>query len=549
MEQPRKRLGDILQEMDMISGQDIERALDHGRKKELRLGEALIDLGIITEEQILWTLAEQMGISFIRVSEEQLSPEVVRLIPEEMARRHTILPVIQVGGELTLAVADPLQYDLFQDIHQLTGLDVHLSLAKSKEITNALDQVWGMAAQEEDLDREMHSDRYGPEDIRAFTADKTGAAILERLVRDCLDQGVNMIHLDIRDGHARVRFREKGVLRSVLEAAPGWGRALLGRLGVLAGRGLEKERDLSFRAQMTVSGQPAALEVHRLRTGANDEAATIRVLGKRAGKMPLSKLGMTGSQRALVDMVLSRHGLIVVTGPSDSGRATTVMSLLDRFDPSSSRIVTMEDWVRTEHEDYLQVSSDALHGSNRIDTLAAMDPDVVYVESLETEEVEHALSLGMRGTFVFTLMGFSRARSALGYLTDLGVQPSLLAEGLSGIVAQALLPRLCDKCKVQDKVGKGALAGLPDDTKQALSKAKLYKPKGCKACDHTGYSGRIAVFEVLAPDDKLRHALASGTSMAEIPMDFGKPSAELPARVLDKVVRGQAHWKKILKLR
>lgn len=546
MEGRKRRLGDILTEMNLIAEADLKKALDLGREKGLRLGAALIELGMLTEDQILWALAEQMGLSFIRVTEEQVAPEVVRLVPEEMSRRHGVLPLIRIGNELTLAVNDPLEDALFADIARLISGEVRICLAKAADITRALDRVYGTAVTSKEVWAEMSSPRYGKEELGAFAADRGGVRLLTRLVADGLAENVDKIHVDVKPSEAVVRFRKDRSLDQVLTMSPEAGRALLTRLAI-QGRTAASEAGKPWRVELALPDQQAVLDVHtqKVRGG---EIATLRILGKRAKELSLAKLGLTAAQRGAVEAILASPGVVVVTGPSDSGRATTVISLLARFDSQSHRIVTAEDWVRTEHPGYAQIQREA--GGPGLAHLLALDADVVYVESLRSkEEIEAVWRSGMAGTFIFTLMGFRRAASALAYLADQGIQPALIAEGLSGIMAEQLPRKLCEKCKVKIKLKKSMLEGLGPEVKEALTRGNVYKAKGCKACGGHGFVGREAVFEVLAMDQELRAAIAAGVSESDLPLIAKKIGESLPDRVLEKIKSGACEWTEILAFR
>ncbi|HUT53095.1 MAG TPA: ATPase, T2SS/T4P/T4SS family [bacterium] len=545
----RRRLGDILTEMSIISVADRDRALAYGKQNGLRIGEALIALGILSEDRIIWTLAEQLGLSFVRVTEDQVIPETVRLVPEDMARRNSILPLIRIGAELTLAVNDPLQSELFDDIGRLTGCAVLLCLARAQDIAAALDLVHGKTSAPPIREQEyLRSDRYSQEDLAPLAADRSGLRLLERIVAECLREGVSIIHLDLRPAEARVRFRKEGALSTAMVMDRGLGGAILSRLALLGAR--KDERAGDWRVDMDAQGERVTIEVNR-RRARSGEAAVLRILGKRSGNIALARLGLTPEQRALIEAILQNPGLVVVTGPSGSGRATTVMSLLGRLGRGDRRIITVEDFSRAEHPSHVQVSPDSFDPAEpRVAALAALDPDAMYLESLaNAPEMEAALRAGMAGTFVFTLMGFRRAASALSYAAGIGIQPTLVADGLTGIIAQRLIKKLCPKCKIKAKLKKNALAGLRPEIQEQLRAAAVFAPRGCKACAGTGFDGREAVFEVLTMDEKLHDAVASGIAVAGLPLDYGKPRHELPDRVLEKIRKGTAAWTEILAFR
>jgi type IV pilus assembly protein PilB len=545
----RRRLGDILTGMDVISAAERDRALEHARARGRRLGEALVELGIVSEDRILWTLAEQLGLSFVRITADQVIPETVRIVPEDMARRNSILPLIRLGPELTLAVSDPLQPELFDDIGRLTGCAVLLCLARADDIAAGLDLVHGRAAAPRVREREyLRSERYSRQDLNRLAADRSGLRLLERIVTDCRREGVAVIHLDLSGSEAVVRFRKQGALSIALVMDRGLGGALLSRLALLGSR--TDDRAGTWRVELSAAGERMTVEVCR-RRARSGEAAVLRILGRQAARVPLSRLGLTAEQRALCEALLQNPGLVAVTGPAGSGRATTVMSLLDRLSTGGRRIITVEDVSRAANPAHVQVSPDSFApGESRVAAIAALDPDAMYLETLpDPAEMGAALRAAMAGTFVFTLMGFRRAASALSYAAGLGIQPTLVADGLTGIIAQRLLKKLCPQCRIKVKLKKHDLAGLRPEVRDQLLAAPVYAPKGCKACGGTGYRGAEAVFEVLLMDEKLHDAVAAGIAVAGLPLDYGKPRHELPARVLEKIRKGTAAWTEILAFR
>ncbi len=547
-EKKKWRLGDILKDRGMVSESDIERALKIGKEKQLRIGEALIELGAITEDGIMWSLAEQLNINFIRVADQEIDVDVVHMLPEEMEREHLLLPLSLVGDELTLVVNDPLQDNVIQEVAVRTGFSIRLALAKAADIKTVLTTIHG-ASGERARELEIESTRYTKKDFVDCIDIENCDVLFERLITDCHKSNIGVLHVNIRQSRAMIEFRDHGMVQPVISLNANWGQHLINHLRPDDVYG-DPDSITSWKTRVKAGNKPLDLEVN-LMPIKGGHTATLRILDKRVEKAAFTRLGMTAAQRSTVDHILKSPGLVLITGNSGSGRSTTMSSLLNLFGMRSCRIITVEPLERAEHSAYIHVSPDSLAGSaSDFNSLMAFDPDVVYIQDLgELKEIEAALRAGLAGVSVFTMLNFRRAVSALNYLTGLGIHPTLTAEGLSGIIAQRYLPTLCDSCKMEMTLKMDQVSGLSGELRDSLLTGKVYRATGCDACGGAGYSGRQAVFEIIAVDNKLRGEIDAGMRASQFPPDFGEPDPALPALVMEKIREGVCAWTEILTFR
>ncbi|MCP4687138.1 MAG: Flp pilus assembly complex ATPase component [Desulfobacterales bacterium] len=547
-EKKKWRLGDILLDRGMVSESDIVRALKIGKEKQLRIGEALIKLGAITEDGIMWSLAEQLNINFIRVADQEIDVDVVHMLPEEMERDHLLLPLALVGDELTLVVNDPLQESVIQEVSVRTGFSIRLALAKAADIKTALTTIHG-AAGERARELEMESTRYHKKEFNEFTDIDNCGALFEKLISDCHKASIGVVHINIRQSRATIEFRDHGLVQPVISLNANWGQYLINNLRPDDFYG-DPDSIASWKTRVKAGKKPLDLEVN-LMPIKGGQTATVRVLDKRVEKAAFTQLGMTSAQRFTVDHMLKSPGLVLITGNSGSGRSTTVSSLLNLYGMRSCRIITVEPLERAEHSAYIHLSPDSLKGSDSgVKSLMAFDPDVVYFQDLGgEEEMEAALRAGLSGISIFTMLNFRRAGSALNYLTGLKIHPTLTAEGLSGIIAQRYLPTLCEACKVEMTLKMDHVAGLAAELKDSLLTGKVFRATGCDQCGNTGYAGRQAVFEIIAVDNKLRREIDSGMRISQFSPNFGEPDLGIPELVMEKIKEGVCAWTEILAFR
>ncbi len=547
-EKKKWRLGDILKDRGMVSESDIEKALKIGKEKQLRIGEALIELGAITEDGIMWSLAEQLNINFIRVADQEIDLDVVHMLPEKMEREHLLLPLSLIGDELTLVVNDPLQDNVIQEVAVRTGLTIRLALAKAADIKSALVTIHG-ASGEKARELEIETSRYSKNDFFDFMDIEKCGAMFEKLIGDCHKSNIGVVHINIRQSRAMIEFRDHGIVKPVLSISANWGQHLINHLRPDDVYG-DLDSITSWKTRIMVGKKPLDLEVNMMPVKGG-HTATLRILDKRVEKAAFTRLGMTASQRSMVDHILKSPGLVLITGNSSSGRSTTMSSLLNLFGMRSCRIITVEPLESAEQSAYIHVSPESLAaGDSGVNSLMAFDPDVVYIQELgRVEEMEAALRAGLSGVSVFTMLNFRRAASALNYLTGLGIHPTLTAEGLSGIIAQRRLPTLCDACKMEMTLKMDQVAGLSGELRDALLTGKVYRATGCDVCGGSGYIGREAVYEIIAVDNALRREIDAGMRASQFPANFGEPDPALPALIMEKIKEGVCAWTEILTFR
>jgi type II secretory ATPase GspE/PulE/Tfp pilus assembly ATPase PilB-like protein len=427
-----------------------------------------------------------------------------------MARRNRILPLLKVATDLIIVVDDPLKQDVFEDVEKLTGLNVSICLGNTSEIESALDKVYG--AKEEGVVTESElqplSERFSKPEIAPIEQDKTGAALLDRLLKEVYSSGAEALHIDRIGAETLVRARIGGRLEAWFKLAGDVGAALSTRVRVLGGIGAVKEEGISGEFEREVEGKSRKFQVTVL-PASNGESILLRPHKEAITIPPLKDLGFTRSQLKQVRAFATLHrGLIVTTGPRSSGKTTTLYSIFGESDPTAEKLVTIEDEpVGIKDLGIALHMTDSTKLSALLEAALSADPDSILIQPVPTQDVlERAIHEALQGIKVGIQLPFADSIAALSFLLSGSAPSQAVAGAISGVIAQRILRTLCDKCKKPDKL----LPGLK--TKDA----KPCRPEGCEACKGTGYAGRVAIFEVVAPDSEFRILLGSKPDAAAI---------------------------------
>ncbi|WP_374712748.1 GspE/PulE family protein [Symbiobacterium terraclitae] len=540
------RLGDILVNAGLITRSQLARGLEEQKASGERLGSVLIRLGYVTEFDMASVLAEQLGYPFIPNPAAQIDPDVVALVSEEMAKQHQAVPIRLEGNALLVAMADPLNFLALDDISLACGRRVKPAVSPGKAIQRALLRAYANKGGDDDLEAAGAGDAglQGPQPYDLEEADDSGVV---RRVNGLLVQALGMratdIHIEPAEQQVRVRFRVDGQLLSgpsfLRQAYPG----VLSRLKVMAGMDIAERRlPQDGRIEVELQGRRLDLRVNTLPTIYGEKVA-IRILDQSAAVLGLGELGISPDILPEVRRLLAKpHGLFLVTGPTGSGKSTTLLGALTELNDATRQILTIEDPVEYHLEGINQVQVNPKAGLTFAAGLRAFlrqDPDVMMVgEIRDRDTVDVAVRAALTGHLVLSTLHTNSAAATPSRLIDMGAEPFLLASALTGVLAQRLVRRLCQRCKqpyVPD----------PDDPDyllleaEGLAGAPLYRPGGCIYCDNTGFTGRMAIAELMVVAGEVRRLIAQRATSTEI---------EAAARAagmrtlwqdgLDKAVRG-----------
>jgi len=513
---PRKRkLGELLVNEGLLTPEKLAEALLEQERSGDRLGRVVGRAFNIAEEEIIQVLSRQLGIRVVDLSAVLIDPQILRLVPERLARLHQAVPVYSENGELVVAMADPLNVLGIDDIARASGRIVQPAVAKEADIAMALDQYQGGGGSVQEVLRTINIDKLGfiPEEggSRERLERVAAEAPVVRLVNTILVQAVadraSDIHLIPEDATLELRLRIDGVLHSVAAFPKVLHPAILSRLKIMAGMDIaEKRQPQDGRCQLQVGNQEVDVRAATLPT-IHGEKIALRLLDKSTALLDLAALGMAPDvMQSMRGFATKPHGLILVTGPTGSGKTTTLYALLQTLDAVRRNIITFEDPVEYHLPNVTQIQVNRRAGMTFAHGLRAIlrqDPDIIMVGEIRDRETsEIAIHAALTGHLVFSTLHTNDCVGALTRLLDMGVEPYLAASALEGILSQRLVRTICPACRSASTPDPDVLAGfgLPAGT-------ELARGRGCPRCKDTGYLGRTGIFEALTLKDELRQAI------------------------------------------
>ena len=521
---PRKQLGEFLIEKGLINRDQLRVALTEQKQKNERLGKILVRLGLVSESVVRDVLAEMLRVESIDLSKVVPDSDAVALVPEDVARRFRLLPIAYDPATrvLTMAMADTFDVVALDQVTALLGgnIEVRTLLASEAEIQTAIenfyDKEFSLAAILQEID--------SPETATAVPA-MVGEDVTQPMVRlvdaflaDAVKRRASDIHLEPEDGFIRVRYRIDGVLQQVSTVHKKFWGAIAVRLKVMSGMDITETRaPQDGRISLNLGGRPVDFRVATQPT-IHGENVVLRILDRRAGIVPLEKLGLPDELLTLLKMLMARpEGVILVTGPTGSGKTTTLYSLLNYRNDESVNIMTLEDPVEYPFPMIRQTSlgeAVKLDFASGIRSLMRQDPDIILVGEIRDEPTaEMAFRAAMTGHQVYSTLHTNSALGAIPRLLDIGLKPGILAGNIIGIIAQRLVRRLCPHCKVEYAPGEieRRLMGITGGTE-----VRICRSAGCDHCNQLGYRGRLSIMEIVRFDRDMNEALARNSSLGEL---------------------------------
>lgn len=523
----RRLIGQVLKELGTIHEGMVQEALMLQREKGGRIGEILLGLGHITQNDLARALAEQAGMTFWDLAANPPAQDALAKVDSATARAFTLVPVRLEGRKLTVAIADPVNATVLPDLAFTTGCELVGVVADEAQLKAALERSYqedaGAAkARMKELVQELQQSG-----TKIDLADKTAmaaAAPVVKLLNYILFQAIrdkaSDIHLEPFENDFKIRYRVDGSLFELEAPPPHLAEALIARVKVMADLDIAETRlPQDGRIELTVGGKPVDLRVSTLPTMFG-ESTVLRILDRSVVALDLENLGLFQQVKDRLRRFLELpHGIVLVTGPTGSGKTTTLYAMLNEANREDTKIITVEDPVEYALEGIVQIPVNEeieVSYAKVLRTILRQDPDVILVgEIRDRETAQTAIEASLTGHLVFSTLHTNDAPSAVTRLVDIGVEPFLLAATLEGIVAQRLVRRVCNGCRTVYEPGEDVLRELMLRPDQAVG-ATFAFGKGCETCNYTGYKGRMALQEILEVDDGIRELILQGASTSAL---------------------------------
>jgi MSHA biogenesis protein MshE len=527
---PRKkvRLGDLLIEHKLISQAQLEQALSEQKKSGQKLGRLLIDDGYLTEDQMLEALSEQLKIPFVDLLHYKFNPEVIKLIPEIQSRRFRAVALSTDNNGIMVGMSDPTNIFAYDELSRILKKPIRLAVVREIDLLKTLDTVYRKTDEISGFAEQLNEELTESDiDLGALLADAdvTDAPVvklLHSLFEDAIQIKASDIHIEPDENVLRIRQRVDGILQEhtmdEIRIAP----ALVLRLKLMAGLDISEKRlpqDGRFSAKIKEHNIDVRLSTMPVQYG---ESVVMRLLDQTGGTLDLNKIGMPKTLLERFEKIIRRpHGMMLVTGPTGSGKTTTLYAALQELNVPEKKIITVEDPVeyKLPRINQVQINTDiGLSFSTVLRSALRQDPDIVLIGEMRDEETaEIALRAAMTGHLVLSTLHTNDAVSTVNRLKDMGIKTYLLASALHAILAQRLVRRVCDSCSQPTELSNHQKGWLNSFVDEKQFNVTFKKGVGCAHCSYTGYQGRIGVYELLEFDRELSTILSHGDSA-----DFNK---------------------------
>ena len=514
----RIRLGDLLVANDKITEEQLQQALSAQKTTGHRLGRTLVDLEFLTSDDLMKFLSKKLGVPYVDLSQFELDQELVQHLPEEVAQRCRAILLERIEEGFRVGMDDPTNIFAFDELVEVLDCPVILTLVKEEDLEASLDRVYRHTTEINDfaaaLGEEL-SEEGDEDEVDESVSDAPVVRLLQHMFEDAVKGNASDIHIEPDEDELRIRFRLDGILHVQTVAEKRIARAVASRLKLMAGLDISEKRlpqDGRFHIKIRDKSLDIRVSTMPVQYG---ESVVMRLLHRSASLMEIDQLGMPPAMAdRLRQLVRSPHGVIFVTGPTGSGKTTTLYAALSTLNSPDSKIITVEDPVEYQLKGINQVQVNTkidLTFARVLRTILRQDPDIVLVgEMRDRETIEIGLRAALTGHLVLSSLHTNDAVSTFSRLMDMGAEPFLIASTVRGVVAQRLVRQICDKCTEPDPLEPGIRTALEQEFGERIHEMEFHKGKGCSRCNHQGYIGRVGAYELLIMDDEILKAVHSG---------------------------------------
>jgi len=512
--------GKLLLEKKLISKEQLDTALAEQKNTGEFLGLTLMKLGFIDEETLLSQLSQHLGVDYVKLKEIEISPDAIQKIPAKFAFHYKLMPVTLSEDGLTVALSNPLDIHTLDDVRLLTGIRVRAILASERDIFESIRKYYGIGA--ETIERIMATSAFTKEDMTSKIEDIEDSAIdasiskfVNQILLEAYKDRATDIHVEPYEDQLKIRYRIDGILydAKVPSNIKSFESAIISRIKIMSNLDItEKRLPQDGRIKVRVGETELDLRVSILPTPYG-ESVVIRILSN-AILYSLEELGLSPQDLNLLDSLIKKpHGIIFVTGPTGSGKTTTLYACLSRINNTDRKILTIEDPIEYQLVGITQIQVRPAIGltfANGLRSMLRHDPDIMMVgEVRDLETAEITIRVALTGHLVFSTLHTNDAASSIARLLDMGVEPFLVSSSVECFIAQRLVRILCSQCKVKAKAQPEIISNFGLDKNLDLSQITIYEGKGCEACRFTGYKGRTAIYEFLMMNDEIREMTIS----------------------------------------
>ncbi|HZZ78061.1 MAG TPA: ATPase, T2SS/T4P/T4SS family [Gemmataceae bacterium] len=530
-----RRIGQIFVDLGFITDEQLEMLLEEQQQRpDELLGQVAESMGLVSDDQLAQALAEQMNMQVIALSDVVVPPEVLAYVTEPMAQLYRIIPVSFKNGTLVIAMCDPQKLSILDELRNFLGYDVRAVVATERDIKAALERYYATAESLESLITDMEQDKdiqaaaamvgkEGPIDLTSVEALADSAPVrklLNMVLLLAIKDHASDLHFEPFENEFKIRIKADGVLYEMVPPPRHLAFAITTRIKVMANLDIAERRlPQDGRIELTVGGHPVDLRVSVLPTMFG-ESVVMRVLDRSVVKLDLNGVGMNADlMRQFRSVIGKPNGIVLVTGPTGSGKTTTLYSALSELNHIQDKLITTEDPIEYDIDGIVQVPIDASIGNTFAQCLRAIlrqDPDRILVgEIRDVETAEIAVQASLTGHMVFSTLHTNDAPSTVTRLRDMGVQPFLITATVEAILAQRLVRRICNNCREEIRPSSEMLAELQLSHSDVAGK-KFYRGKGCENCNNTGYKGRVGLFELMVMNEDLREMVLRNASTDDL---------------------------------
>jgi len=522
MPEARRMLGEILESMGCVAAADIQQALEEQRATGKKIGQILVEKGLTTQEDVTKALADQFGIEMVDIEGLEIPKEVIEMVPRELAQEHNIIPIEMHDGVLTVAMSDPLDLFTLDNLRFVINCPVECVLATVDAIQGALARYYGMSVKDidktyEQIGQEIEVKTEGAQNEAEVDGDDAPVIrLVTMIIMEAVKSRASDIHVEPLSSRLRIRYRIDGVCYEVESPPHRLQGPIIARIKIMAGMDMsEKRRPQDGRIPLSLLGRKLDLRVSSL-PALHGESVVLRILDKASVLLGLGDLGFHADDYKVFRMLIKKpNGIILVTGPTGSGKTTTLYAALNEINRPDTKIITAEDPVEYHLTGINQCNVNRLTGMTFQRIVRAMlrqAPEVILIgEIRDHETAEIAIQAALTGHLVFSTLHTNDAPSALTRLIDLKVAPFLVASSIQAVMAQRLVRVICEQCKVPFDPDPAALkvSGL---TEAQMAGRTFYHGRGCDECRQVGFRGRKGIYEIMLMNSQIREMTFNGSS-------------------------------------